>query len=227
LDPVLRLAGEEEFEMAGDDADYRDSERQLRRSRRRPTADELWEEILPRIQQDPSVQVVFAGEGEPLLRLPTLLDLVRRVRKETDGQSTIRVTTNGLLPEAPSSSLSVVERDEQAMGAVAMAEIAAARRLAEAGVQCLSVALMTSDPDQYDEIMRPVVRIDNDGDPRRAHERACDMIRAGIKTGLQVEITAVEGPGVSKSALERFASSMFSGTAHAAAVPVRWRTYFA
>jgi hypothetical protein len=56
------------------------------------------------------------------------------------------------------------------------------------------------------------------------------MIRAAVGAGLSVEITAVERPGVSKAGLERLACSaelLGPAAAAGAAVPVRWRTYFA
>jgi hypothetical protein len=218
LDPVARLEGED------DDCDC-DAAGRRRLPRRRPTADELWEEILPRVRGGPAAEeVAFAGEGEPLLRLAALLDLAARVRSETGGRSAVRVATNGLLPVPPPPWLLASSAGESEEGvAAASAEVAAARRLAEAGVQCLSVALMTSDPDQYDDIMQPA---GDDPKGRRAHERACDMVRAAVGAGLRVEITAVERPGVSKAGLERLASSAELLGPGAAAVPVRWRTYF-
>jgi 4Fe-4S single cluster domain len=176
-------------------------------SARRPTADELWEEIRPRLQQDPSLQVVFAGEGEPLLRLSTLLRLAQSIKHESSA-SAIRITTNGLVPEVEPPGNETIET-------------ATARSLAGAGVRSLSVALMTHDPDQYEEIMQPVLVATDNPKRRRPHDRVCDMIRAGLTAGLEVEVTAVEAPLVSKSSLERFAAESLGAT-----LPVRWRTYF-
>jgi 4Fe-4S single cluster domain len=192
-------------------ASLKDEEEEEEESARRPTADELWEEIRPRLQQDPSLQVVFAGEGEPLLRLSTLLRLAQCIKQESS-KSALRITTNGLVPEL--ETLGTPSDNHETL------ETATARSLAGAGVRSLSVALMTHDPDQYEEIMQPVDTADNP-DRRRPHDRVCDMIRASLAAGLDVEVTAVEAPLVSKSSLERFAAESLGTT-----LPVRWRTYF-
>jgi 4Fe-4S single cluster domain len=186
-------------------------------SARRPTADELWEEIRPRLQQEPSLQVVLAGEGEPLLRLSTLLRLVQSIKHESS-TSTVRITTNGLVPEVETLGAAAATPSSDINETI---ETATARSLAGAGVRSLSVALMTHDPDQYEEIMQPVLVAGDNPTSRRPHDRVCDMIRAGLTAGLEVEVTAVEAPLVSKSSLERFAAESL-GTK----LPVRWRTYF-
>jgi 4Fe-4S single cluster domain len=185
-------------------------------SARRPTADELWEEIRPRLQQDPSLQIVFAGEGEPLLRLSTLLRLAHSIKQESS-TSTVRITTNGLVPELETRGAAATPSSDNNE----TIETATARSLAGAGVRSLSVALMTHDPDQYEEIMQPVLVATDNPHRRRPHDRVCDMIRAGLTAGLEVEVTAVEAPLVSRSGLERFAAESLGTT-----VPVRWRTYF-
>ena len=81
---------------------------------------------------DGDAGVSFAGLGEPLLRLDTLLEAVRGV-KETNHGVPFRVVTNGLV-DAP-------------------ADVAGA--LKGAGVGRVSIALMAHMPPLYDALMAP------------------------------------------------------------------------
>ena len=96
---------------------------------RRPTVKELLQEIPDDTGARP---IVIAGEGEPTLRLTALESFVQEVR-DRGISSTVRVTTNGLLP---------------------MDDVA--QRLKDCGVDAVSVALMTNDPKQYNRLMKPL-----------------------------------------------------------------------
>lgn len=74
--------------------------------------------------------VAFAGLGEPLLRLPVLLETVTAVKESRHGIP-FRVVTNGLFPT----------------------DVAA--QLKDGGIDQVSVALMCNTPHQYEKIMRP------------------------------------------------------------------------
>ena len=150
--------------------------------------------------------LVIAGEGEPTLRLSTLLDVVRRpIRSSSFGYttpSTIRVVTNGLGDAVPGNG-----RGGESC----------AQRMKEAGVSGVSVALMTASSDQYDELMMPCLA-DTVSFP--AHEVVCDFIVSAIDVGLGVEVTGVDRIEVDKAATESLAKSL------GVVDPVRWRPYF-
>jgi TatD family-associated radical SAM protein len=102
-----------------------------------PEAEELAEvvdmfydklEIVGMGENDPGV--VFAGMGEPLLRMEQIRETIEQVHEVRHGVP-FRVSTNGLFP----------------------ASVAVA--LADAGISKATVALATADPGQYTELMRP------------------------------------------------------------------------
>lgn len=171
----------------------------------------LRQDIESRLQQAKrnSVQydsLVIAGEGEPTLRLSTLLDVVRRPIRSSSCfgytiPSTIRVVTNGLGGAIP---------DNNAGGNCA-------QKMKEAGVGGVSVALMTASPDQYDDLMMPCLP-DTISTP--AHQIVCDFIVSALDVGLGVEVTAVDKDEVDKAAMEVLAKNL------GVVDPVRWRPYF-
>lgn len=85
-------------------------------------------EIVGMGENDPGV--VFAGAGEPLLRLDVVVDTMRVVRESRHGVP-FRVHSNGLHDAS-----------------VALA-------LASAGVDKVTVALATADPKQFDALVKP------------------------------------------------------------------------
>jgi hypothetical protein len=74
--------------------------------------------------------VWFAGQGEPLIRLPTLLETVEIVKENRHGIP-FGIETNGLF--APD----------------------VAQQLVEAGVKRMSVQMITANPKQYAELAKP------------------------------------------------------------------------
>lgn len=149
--------------------------------------------------------LVIAGEGEPTLRLSTLLSVVRQpIRSSCFGYttpSTIRVVTNGLGDAVPGNSNGV----------------SCARQMKEAGVSGVSVALMTASADQYDEFMVPCLP---DALSTPAHDVVCDFICDAMDAGLDVEVTGVDRVDVDKAATEELAEKL------GVVSPVRWRPYF-
>lgn len=147
--------------------------------------------------------LVIAGEGEPTLRLSTLLSIVRRpIRSACFGftvPTTVRVVTNGLGDAVPGSNNEC------------------AKQMKEAGVSGVSVALMTASSDQYDELMHPYL-------PEEISTPALDVVCAFIGNcvdiGLNVEVTGVDREEVDKEAAEELARSL------GVIEPVRWRPYF-
>ena len=154
-----------------------------------PLIHDLIEEIESRLNDQSSniEAIILAGEGEPTMRLNDLLDLVEEIRVRC--KLPVRLTTNGL-----------VTSDD------------VAKRLAESGVSKVSVALMTAEPKQYDDLMQPI--------PDNAHARVCRFIKEVIQADLHLEITAVDRHDVDKEKLENL--SRFLGVAS----PIRWRPYF-
>ena len=123
--------------------------------------------------------VVFGGVGDPLVRLPTLLEVARHVR-QLGGVDDVRVTTAGL-----------VAHEEQADTAAA---------LASAGVTSASVSLGSADAAQYAELMRPRGAC--------GHEHVCAFVRQLVQTGLHVTCTAVAAPGVDEQAARALSESL-------------------
>lgn len=117
-------------------------------------------------------EIVFCGFGEPLLRLPTLLAVARAV-KTRGGR--VRVDTNGqarliygrdILPEC------------------------------EGLVDEWSVSLNTTDPEQYQRIVRPAGGLG-------VHGEVVQFIQQAAQRGFQVTLTAVELPEVDVQALRQ------------------------
>uniref|UniRef100_A0A7S3DNI7 Radical SAM core domain-containing protein n=1 Tax=Entomoneis paludosa TaxID=265537 RepID=A0A7S3DNI7_9STRA len=145
--------------------------------------------------------IVIAGEGEPLLRLPALLELLSTLhdKKKMHPALSLRLTTNGLLP-------SCYHQPENNTPSIP-------QQLDEAGLDSISIALQTHDTHQYDEWMQPKTTM-------AAHHDVCQFIQAAAtQTGLQVETTAVERATVDREATEACSQSL------GVDAPVRWRSY--
>lgn len=174
-----------------------DSVAEITASTGRPSVAELLDEVnaLVSAEQTKSTfdAIVIAGEGEPTLRLAELLDLVKHL-KDDESTRTVRVTTNGL----------AVTDD-------------CAAQLHSAGVDAVSVALMTHDPALYDELMRPLHVVT--ATATTAHERVCSFLQQAVSAGLSVEVTGVDRSEVNKSETEALAASL------GVRAPVRWRSH--
>jgi hypothetical protein len=187
----------------------------------RPTVSELVQEVDACIasKNENDVQdwtLVIGGEGEPTLRLNDLIELMERLRDLLDehysrrssdsSTSCIRVTTNGLLLDSDDSRRRLFEA-------------------ARAEAATLSVALMTNDANQYDELMRPLLVLSflerSEWQGRRPHDLVTSFIQQAIKAGIHVETTAVDRPGL----VDRIATNELSRTL-GVVPPVRWRPYF-
>jgi hypothetical protein len=155
--------------------------------------------------------IVFAGEGEPTMRLEDLLALAELLRNNIGTSSTtvpcpqLRLTTNGLI--VPSTTTTTVASSSSSYDNIP-------QRLHDSGITKVSVALMTADPQQYQDLMMPLVD--------SAHLRVCNFIQQAVAVpGLDVETTAVERQGVvDKQATEALSDSLLVTN------PVRWRPYF-
>eukprot|EP00927_Polykrikos_kofoidii_P056341 TRINITY_DN50488_c0_g1_i1.p1 TRINITY_DN50488_c0_g1~~TRINITY_DN50488_c0_g1_i1.p1 ORF type:complete len:283 (-),score=37.72 TRINITY_DN50488_c0_g1_i1:54-857(-) len=122
-------------------------------------------------------EVVFAGLGEPLLRLPALLGALEALRWRSEVRRT-RLNTNGLV---------ATERCEEVAWA-----------LREAGLNHVSVQLQTSNAEQHTDLVGPKSGFD--------FECVCGFVSALIRVGIPVvECTAVARPGVDINAARAFA----------------------
>mmetsp|Transcript_30063 Transcript_30063/g.73022 ORF Transcript_30063/g.73022 Transcript_30063/m.73022 type:complete len:340 (-) Transcript_30063:184-1203(-) len=171
--------------------------------------------------------IVFSGEGEPTCRWDDLLELASMIRddeviqksmvKNNSGDcmpsTTLRLTTNGLVSLPPSSSTTV--------------NISEPQLLYDSGITHVSVALMTHDPDQYNELVQPIMLDDDDVDnsndgTKKPHDMVCKFIEESVQVdGLEVEVTGVDyDSSVDKTRTEVLAASL--GVEN----PMRWRPYF-
>ena len=107
--------------------------------------------------------------------------------------------------------------------------------LRDAGVDSVSVALMTGGPDQYVALMEPVTAVgecDSGGAPLGAHSRVCAFIAASAALDdFDVEVTAVDRPDVDHAATEELAARLLGSSRSEAERGggrpiVRWRPYF-
>jgi hypothetical protein len=226
------------FQLPPRPADLEDSEQQSissssspqqQQQNAQPSIEDLYREVQDQYlchRGDRLVEsIVFSGEGEPTCRWNDLLELASRIRDDDDVQQQqqqqqrnqedesslpIRLTTNGLVdsPWIDSSSSSSTS--------------SLPRQLYDAGINEVSVMLMTHDRDLYDELVHPRIVLCDD-DFRRAHDIVCQFITDCVQVdGLDVELTCVDQPdvGIDKAKTEALAVSL------GVTQPIRWRPYF-
>jgi hypothetical protein len=179
--------------------------------------------------------IVFAGEGEPTLRFPLLMNVARQVA--TYGLP-MRLVTNGLLVHKHGDS------DKSDNGPMDVMTAKSCEQLSSCGISSVSVAMMTADPLQYNTIMQPLLgplpsrdtetttsttktscggstsSSAQDSSAKTAHDRVCQFIQSAVQVGLQVETTGVDRPDVDKEQAEALSLSLGVTT------PFRWRPYF-
>ncbi len=157
------------------------------RLRRAPGADEVWRAAV-RAGIAGRSEVVFTGLGEPTRRLEVLLELARRLRAA--GVRRIRVDTDGLASLREGADV--------------------ARRLAEAGVNAVSVSLNAPDAETYARVC-----------PSRYGAAAYGAVQAFVRSCVgtipDVAASAVALPGMSEDACRRVAESL--------GARFRWRPY--
>ena len=119
--------------------------------------------------------LVFAGEGEPTLRMSALLSVVRAVVAASPSPMlvppVVRVITNGLGDSVP--------RNRGGEDGGRSRRLCAAR-MRGAGVTAVSVALMTGCEVQYNDLMRPLLPSAGSGigaEARSAHDFVCSFRR--------------------------------------------------
>ncbi len=166
-------------------------------------------EILQSLCVQPIESVVFAGEGEPTFKLPVLLSISRAIRDNHRTKDLpIRVVTNGLI-------ISNCNKNQ-----IGMLHNESLRQMKDSGITCLSIALMTSCPKQYRDLMNPIsfpTCISNN-EEYCPHESLCRLIQSAVAYGFNVEVTGVDRPEIDKVKAEKLALQL--------GVPFRWRSYF-
>jgi len=167
-----------------------------------PSADLLLNEIRENLNLGDTKSVVFAGEGEPTLRLETLKLLCQKINSEYGNDNiNMRIVTNGLVLSHMEDRKSVLSN------------------LKQNGVDELSVALMTSCNKQYDDLIKPTSNELNDEGLSNSHAKLCQMIQDAIEVGLTIECTGVDRDFVDKGLAEDLADKLGASS-------FRWRPYF-
>jgi hypothetical protein len=186
----------------------------------RPTVQELVDEVHVQVSGKPNVDwnIIVAGEGEPTLRLDALMELIHRLtdvlRHQCHGSSCLRITTNGLV-----DSIGTKQLLEACTMASSLETSGSARSVPAV---TLSVALMTHDADQYNQLMQPLFLTTEHSKASivSPHDRVIAFIRQALSAGIDVETTAVERSDVDQTLTNQLSASL--GVVH----PVRWRPYF-
>lgn len=124
-------------------------------------------------------EVVFAGLGEPLLRLESLLGAVQILSRNPRISAT-RLNTNGLVPAADAASVAV--------------------SLRQAGLSRVCVQLQSAVEKQHSELVQPRRGL--------SLADACALVRAFVKEGVPTECTAVANPLVDTDAVAKLAASL-------------------
>uniref|UniRef100_A0A7S4CR33 Radical SAM core domain-containing protein n=1 Tax=Eutreptiella gymnastica TaxID=73025 RepID=A0A7S4CR33_9EUGL len=146
-----------------------------------PTASQVLEavEAACNEREPPFESIVFAGKGEPTLRLPVMLEVARALKAK--GAMTLRLNTNGLCNLHHQRDI--------------VPEL-------QGSIDAVSVALNTADPRQYHELMTP------ECSGREALDAVAQFVQRCVAAGLKVECTAVERPGVDLDAVRALAESL-------------------
>ena len=173
--------------------------------RMQPTAETLFEEVKEHLESTETESVVFAGEGEPTLRLQTLLSLSEQIQQELGRKSKsipVRIVTNGLVLGA-----GVKDRGKML------------KELKLKGVNELSIALMTSCPTKYNNLMQPCIDNLENTAGMSVHGEICTLIRDAVDIGFYVECTGVDrGDTFDMAQAETLATELGAS--------FRWRKYF-
>jgi len=146
---------------------------------KKPTSEEVIEELRKVINRKSWSEVVFCGFGEPLERLNLVLKVTRWIKKHY--WKTVRVDTNG------QGYLLNKGRD-------------VVQELKEAGVDKVSVSLNAHDKATYNQICKPVFE--------DAYENVLEFIKKAKEEGLETEATAVTITEVDLAKVKELAENM-------------------
>lgn len=178
--------------------------------------------------------IVFAGEGEPTLRLNAICTISSLIQNATRSQIPIRVLTNGLAYYSMHYKKHHGHSDRSNnVTTDGVLEPDILQQMKDAGVTALSVTLPTSCPKQYIQLMKPLKHFRHDGTYESdmeeelddaiklaAHESVCKFIRDAVQLKFDVEVTGVNHDFVDKEKTEQLAVNL------GVIKPFRWRSYF-
>mgnify|MGYP003385227920 CR=1 FL=1 len=123
--------------------------------------------------------ITFAGYGEPLLVLGSMCDAATLIKESRHGVP-LRLKTNGLVATADCCNV--------------------ATQLSSAGIERVSINLLSDNPKQYQELMQPQTGLKfND---------VCSFVIACVEAGLEVECSTVSHPTVNISAVRALSHSL-------------------
>ena len=190
-------------------------------------------------QNLPIESIVFAGEGEPTLRLDAINSLSQLIRRTISKEVTIRVLTNGLQyystyyyqnKNNKTKNISEFHTIENTSRLNFESQVDILLRMKESGVDALSIALPTSCPEQYHQLMKPIKNFEVDCDAVNnnefltatpsAHDAVCQFVKHSLKNGFDVELTGVKHDSVDKKQTEQQAIDLGVNKAF------RWRSFF-
>lgn len=159
-----------------------------------PSDEQLFQEVQRELAREPADAVVFAGLGEPTMRLGTLLALGSQLRGLAPE---LRLNTNGF---------GSLEHGRDI-----------APDLRSAGFSRVSVALNAAAPARHRCVMRPRVG-GRSLSPVEGFEAVCSFVQSCYAAfpADSVEVTCVEAPGVDVAAAEQLARQLAPGGAAAA-----------
>jgi hypothetical protein len=163
-----------------------------------PSADDVLSAVQSHLGSEPQVgapsNVVFAGLGEPLLRLGVLLEAAGRIEDAYPGRVCLRVSTNGLVP---------CDRAKEV-----------ARSLWDAGVRRATVTIASADEAQHRVLLAPRGAAiatpggAGSGAGSPGLPEACHFVQALVAAGMEVDCTAVAEPSVDLAAAGVLADSL-------------------
>jgi len=174
--------------------------------------------------------IVFAGEGEPTLRLNAICAISSLIQNVTRNQMPIRVLTNGLVYYSMHYKKHNIRNDDTSFSNM---NNNCLQQMKDAGINALSITLPTSCPNQYMELMKPLKHFHHDGKytpnmeedvdddiKLTAHESVCQFVADAIQLEFDVEVTGVDRDFVDKEKTEQLAAYL------GVTKPFRWRSYF-
>lgn len=177
-----------------------------------PSTHALFEEVKHHLESHKHdiESIVFAGEGEPTLRLEALETLASQIycfmktynTNEMNMMKPMRIVTNGLV-------LCTHPKQERKH---------VLHRLLSSGVQTLSIALMTSSPHQYESLMQPI-GLNQSDDDSHIHSKLCQLVQEAVRIGFDVELTGVDHDYVDKRLANNLAQELGASS-------FRFRPYF-
>ena len=144
-----------------------------------PAAFEIINNVKEVINRRQWREIVFCGFGEPLMRLDTVLEVARWLKKY-HAATTIRVDTNG--------QAQLFYKDRDIIG-----------ELKKAGLDRISVSLNAHNQQIYEQICKPKLQ--------NAYNAVLDFIKAA-KAEFSTEVTAVTVPEVDLAKIEQMASDL-------------------